>query len=406
MLSKNKNHVLKASSNEFLSKGLENLRLAMSDFSMEEFVIKSLEVVMDMDRRDYLNELHMSGCRDKGNGSYARSFKSLSRNSMIINIPRTRNSVYKPFALEFFKYQQEQINDLVLNLYKKGMTCRDTESILKDFFGENVSYAQVSKLAESFHELRLAWENSLLEKYYKVVFADAIFITLRRGSSYAKEPVHVIYGIREDNKRELLYLSINPSESSNSWSEAFLKLKDRGVEEIDLVVADGLQGLEGEIHKHFPGSSFQKCVVHKMRNVMTKVRSSHKPEIAKDIKHVFDNFDNSSTKEEAMKKLDSFTNKWKKIYPTIGNKFKEETIEYYFTYIDFPPNIRRFIYTTNSIESLNKKIRKATKNKQSFESPQRLLDYVFVVIKDFEASNWMKFPVSAFANWKRQTQFN
>ena len=351
-----------------------------------------------------MQKIKESGFKDKGNGTYPRSFKSLSQNSIIINIPRTRYTDFKPFVLEFLKYNQEQINDLVLTLYRKGLTTRDVSDVLKNFFGEEISYAQVSNLAERFNELRVLWEQSSLESYYKVVYADAIYVTVKRDNSYAKEPVHIMYGVREDNKRELLSLSVNPIESASSWAEDLARLKIRGVKRVDLFVADGLPFLEEQVHKYFPGSGLQKCVVHKMRNILNKIRPKHKAEISQDLKHVFDNFDKDSTILQAHKKLELFIEKWRVSYPEITRSFDLEQIEYYFTYIQFPCHVRRMIYTTNSIESLNKKIRKATKNKQSFEKTERLLDYIFVLIKDFEVENWMKFPVSAFSNWTHYTQ--
>lgn len=390
--------------NSILLQGLKNLRLSLNSFSLEHFVVNTLEMLMHLERDEYLQNLKESGFKDKGNGKYPRSFKSLSQNSLIINIPRTRYTDFKPFVLEFLKYNQEQINDLVLTLYRKGLTTRDVSDILKGFFGEEMSYAQVSNLAEQFNELRTAWENSSLESYYKVVYCDALYITVKRGNSYTQEPVHIIYGVRADNKRELLSLSINPTESASSWSEAIATLKARGVTQIDLIVADGLSYLENEVHKHFPGTAFQKCVVHKMRNVLNKARPKDKGLIAEDLKNVFNNFDKDSSFVLAKEKLSNFIAKWSKIYPNIARSFNDNVIDYYFTYINFPCSVRRMIYTTNSIESLNKKIRKATKNKQSFEKPERLLDYLFVIIKDFELENWMKFPVSSFGNWSTQTQ--
>ena len=136
-----------------------------------------------------------------------------------------------------------------------------------------------------------------------------------------------------------------------------------------------------------------------MRNVLNKTRPQDKAEMAKDLKYVFDNFDRDSTLAIAKNKVGAFIDKWGRSYPKIAQSFQHDTIEYYFTYVQFPPSFRRMIYSTNSIESLNKKIRKATKNKQSFDRIDRLLDYVFVILKDFEIENWMKYPVSAFASW-------
>ena len=280
--------------------GLKSLREALNSLSLEQFVVNTLEMLMFLERDEYLATLKKSGeIKDKGNGTYPRSFKSLSRNALVINIPRTRYTEFKPLVLEFWKYSEAQINELVLTLYRKGLTTRDISSILKEFFGEEMSYAKVSDLAEKFHDIRQAWEQMTLQTYYKVVYGDALYITLRRGASYAKEAVHIIYGVREDNKRELLALAVYASESKETWSECLKGLKKHGVQNIDLVVADGLKGLEDEVHKHFPGTVFQKCVLHKMRNLLNKVRPKHKQQVSLDLKAVFNNFDSNSSVEKA-----------------------------------------------------------------------------------------------------------
>lgn len=379
---------------------LKNIQLSCNDScSFEQFNLAIIESLMLLDREHYLDELRRDGKRDKSNGSYSRRFKSLSRNALSISVPRTRTSEFKPLLIEILKYNQGCIDDLALTLYSKGLTTRDISDIFKTFFSEDISFSQVSKLADQFNELRLIWQNSKLESAYKVLFCDVIFIKVRRGNSYSNEGVHVIYGVREDNHRELLELSINPTESASSWGECFASLKKRGVKKVGLIIADGLPYLENEVHKYFSGAQFQKCAVHKMRSVLNKVRPSDKQSVAADLKELFSNFDASATIEKATVKLQLFLDKWSKHYPRIANSFQEETTEYYFTYIKFPCEIRRMIYTTNQIESLNKKLRKATKNKQSFENPERLLDFLFVIIKDFEENSWMKHPVSAFSIW-------
>ncbi len=203
-----------------------------------------------------------------------------------------------------------------------------------------------------------------------------------------------MYGVKNDNRRELLTLEVVPSESATTWGELFDDLKNRReVEKVDLIVADGLSGLEDEVHRVFPEADFQKCVVHKMRNILNKTRPKEKTEVARDLKEVFNNFSENSSLEKAEMKLKLFIEKWKSKYPNIDRFFKEGKIEYYFTYIKYHHTVRRMIYTTNSIENLNRAIRKATKNKLSFESPGTLLDYVFMVIKKFEEKNWLKYPI-------------
>ncbi len=387
--------------NKVLETSLVSLRNSMSNWSMDEFIVSTIESLMTVERNEYLKSAQSNNKRDKGNGFYLRAFKSLTKNCLTINVPRTRNGLFTPDILELVKLGQSQINDMCLSLYRKGMTSRDISELIEELFGDSVSATKITNLSKVFNEYRTAWLNSKLDNYYKVIFCDCLFITVRRGDSYSREAVYIAYGVKNNNKRELLTLEINPTESATTWGELFDNLKDkRGVDNIGLIVADGLVGLENEVHRVFPEASFQKCVVHKMRNILNKTRPKEKREMADDLKELFDNFSENDTIEKARIKLDLFIEKWKIKYPNINRFFKEGKIEYYFTYIKYHHIIRRMIYTTNSIENLNKTIRKATKNKLSFESPDTLLDYVFMVIKKFEDKNWSKYAVHNYKYFK------
>jgi len=383
---------------KYLETSLINLRNSLSSWSMEEFIVSTIESLMTVERSEYLSQVNNS---DKGNGFYLRLFKTFSKNCLRINVPRTRLGIFSPNTLELVKLGQNQINELCLSLYKKGMTSRDISDLVENMFGDSVSATKITNLAKTFHNFRLAWENSRLDSHYKIMFCDCIFITVRREDSYSREAIYIAYGVKNDNTRELLALNINPTESANEWGEIFDDLKNkRGVKYIDLIVADGLNGLENEVHRVFSQSKFQKCVVHKMRNILNKTRPKDKAEMAIDLKELFDNFDEKNTIEIGLKKVNEFVEKWKIKYPKIKRFFKEGQIEYYFTYTKYHPKIRRMIYTTNSIENLNRIIRKATKNKLSFEKPEYLLDYVFMVIKEFEEKNFQKYPVANYKYFK------
>jgi transposase-like protein len=385
---------------KIIEAGIVNLFNSQDVMDVDKFALSTIETLMLIEREEYLKNIKKG--EDIGNGTYARSFKSLSKSNLTINIPRTRNGDFKPITIELLTKGQEQVNELALELYKNGLSTRSVSKILKNFFNEDIRFTKVSELAEEFNKVRKVWESKKLDSYYKVIYADALFQSLRREDSYSKEALHIIIGVKEDNSKEVLYLGINPTESSNSWEEAFENIKIRGVQNVDLIVADGLTGMEDVVHKLFPNTDFQKCVIHKMRNVMLKIRPKEKEELGADIKEVFNNFSENSTQEKAIIKLDNFLNKWKIKYPNIKRFFANDVKEFYFTYVRYPLAVRRSIYTTNPIENLNRQIRKATKNKYSFEKESRLLDYVFIVVKDFEIQNWQKYPVNLFANWQKE----
>lgn len=384
---------------KYLTGAMKNMRLAFPELSMDEFAIQNMQVLFGMEREEYLQATD----NDKANGYYSRSLKSLMKNGIVINIPRTRDGGFSPIAFELIKMNQEQVNELCLTLYKKGMTSRDVSEVMDKFFGNSVSHTTVAELAEKFHEIRLAWQNSKLESLYRVIFCDCIWITVKRGDSYQKEAVYVCYGVNTQNKRELLALKVNPTETISIWKEVFSEIKERGVLDISLVVADGIQHMEDVVLESFPKAEFQKCVVHKERNILDSIRPKDKKAVGEDLKEVFNNFTKTDSLDTALAKAQVFTEKWRPIYPDLKKFFKPGIIEYYFTYIKFPPEVRRLIYTTNSIENLNRGIRKGTKNKLQFQKPETLLDYVFIVIKEFEEKNWSKYPVQQFEYIKQKS---
>lgn len=398
-----KKAIRQANVESMIHASLSNLFQSQDELSFDQFAITTLEGLMLLEREVYLKQ--GPGTNDAGNGLYLRNFKSLRTNSLQISIPRTRSGKFKPLTLELINKQREQVNQLALLLYRKGLSSRDISTVMAEYFGESISRDTVNNLAESFHSIRKKWENSQLDAHYKAIYCDALYTSLKRGNSYSKEALYVIYGVKEDNSRELLLLEVNPTESSSMWEEYLLKLKQRGVEQIDLIVADGLVGFADIAKKHFQEADVQRCVVHLQRGLLNKIRPRDKEAFSYDLKHAFNNFEQGSNKQEAMKKLGQLVNNWHSSYGSILNKLVDEDfIGDYLTYIDYPIAVRRMIYTTNSIENLNRQIRKVTKTKVTFDKESNLLDLVFMVIKDFESNSWQKYPLQAFQSWPRNTQ--
>ncbi len=384
-----------------IQEALSSLFKNQDSVNLDQFAIITLEALMLLEREDYLKR-HKEGAKDYANGVYRRSFPALRTNSLHISIPRSRNGDFKPITLELLKEQKERVNQLCLLLYRKGLSTRDVSQIMGEYFSQTISRDTINNLASSFHEIRTAWEKRSLDAYYKAVFCDALFVTLKRGNSYSKEALHIIYGVKDDNTRELLLLEINPTESSSIWGEYLKKLRNRGIQQIDLIVADGVPFFADQARIHYPEADVQKCVVHLQRNMLNKVRPRDKEAFALDLKEVFNNFEKASSKNEAIKKLKKFVAHWEASYKRLVTKLLEPNyIEDYLTYISYPVEVRRMIYTTNSIENLNRQIRKVLKTKVSFDVQENLLDLTFMIIKDFEAQNWQRYTVTNFKYWPR-----
>jgi putative transposase len=313
---------------KLLAKSIKSLRQNLTDLNLDSFVKQTLETIMLIEREEYLSALEDRKL-DKGNGHYGRAFNNLSKNSILINVPRTRSGTLSLNSLELLKINREKLDEITLSLYKKGMTFTDIQDFLSETFDHSVSPSTISELTKVFGKFRQAWSNSSLEKHYLAVFCDVIFVTVKRDDSYSKEGVFVAIGVREDYKRELLVLDTNPTEGASNWTEFLTDLRDkRGIQKIDLLIADGLAGMEDELAKVYPKTLFQKCAIHKMRNILNKAKPKDKPEIANDLKQVFDNFESTDTIQKALIKTDLFLKKWDKIYPSFKNQMKAGNIRH------------------------------------------------------------------------------
>lgn len=372
----------------------KNLR-EITSLSTDQLLVEVLESFLKLERNEFLNKRN----KDKGNGYYPRIFQGLSRENLQLRIPRSRTGEFKPALLELVRRDDQMVKEFALDLYTSGLSSRDTEKVIDKYFSKQLSHTTVVELANEYKTVRESWENRRLENKYKVIFVDALHIPLRRIDSYTQEAVLIFIGLREDNKREILAFEVAPCESASAYEDMLEKLIERGLKSVDLFVADGLKGLPDAILKKLPDSEFQHCTVHKKRNVLSKVRHKDKQEVADDLKDVFGLFSEKDDVKEGERRLESFLNKWEPKYPNLKNSFLDR--RYLFTYTKFKPEIRRYIYTTNSIENLNSRVRKAIRNKYSFKNWESLTNYLFLVMMEYEEGTFMKYEVNQFREFKK-----
>jgi len=356
-----------------------------------------LEQLLQAERTNFLEGYEG---KNKANGFYERLFKAIDK-YIKINIPRDRNGEFKPVTLDLIKRQDEQLRNLAAKLYSKGLTTRDIGEVFDDIYGKELSPTTVSNITKEFEQERSEWLNRPLKEIYYTIYIDALRINVRRNN-VEKEAFYIVIGIREDFKREILGVYNLPSESSVGWEEVLKDLKTRGVKNILLVVADGLKGLPNVVKKEFCNAFFQICIVHKKRNILTYVRSKDKKEIAEDLKTVFRVGDAFYTLQMATKEVETFLNKWAKIYPSLRQKLLPEDLEYYFAYLNFPYSIQRMLYTTNWIERLNKSVRRTEKIRNSFPSPDSAMNLICQYLIDKNESFYMKHVITFF---KEESKF-
>ncbi|HGF7435473.1 IS256 family transposase [Enterococcus faecium] len=297
------------------------------------------------------------------NGNYLRSFRT-EYGELNLVIPRDRNGKFSQQTLPAYKRTNDSLETTIIQLFQKGITMSEISKLIEKMYGYHYTPQTISNMTKIVSEDIIAFKERSLESRYSVIFMDATHIPLKR-QTVSKEAVYIVIGIRLDGTKEVLGFSIAPTESAYVWKEILQDLKDRGLKEVLLVVTDGLSGINDSIHSVYPNAQFQQCCVHISRNIAHKVRVSDRQEICSDFKLVYQ----ASSKEEANNQIRFMIDKWKKQYPRVVKLLMDPAI---LTFYNFPPSIRRTIYSTNLIEGFNKQLKKYTKRKEQFPNEESL----------------------------------
>ena len=242
------------------------------------------------------------------NGNYSRSFKT-EFGELNLAIPRDRNGEFSQQTLPAYKRSNDSLETTIIQLFQKGITMSEISELIEKIYGHYYTPQTISNITQIVSEDVVAFKERSLESQYSIIFMDATHIPLKR-QTVSKEAVYIVIGIRLDGTKEVLGFSIAPTGSSYVWKEILQDLKDRGLEEVLLVVTDGLSGINDSIHSIYPNAQFQQCCVHISRNIAHKVRVSDRQEVCNDFKLVYQ----AASKEEAMNQISFMIDKWKKQY--------------------------------------------------------------------------------------------
>ncbi|MDT6645470.1 IS256 family transposase [Enterococcus faecium] len=297
------------------------------------------------------------------NGNYSRSFKT-EYGELNLVIPRDRNGDFSQQTLPAYKRTNDSLETTIIQLVQKGITMSEISDLIEKMYGHYYKPQTISNMSKIVSEDVSAFKERTLEAKYSVIFMDATHIPLKR-QTVSKEAVYIVIGIRLDGTKEVLGFTIAPTESAYVWKEILQDLKDRGLEEVLLVVTDGLSGIDDSIHSVYPNAQFQQCCVHISRNIAHKVRVSDRQEICEDFKLVYQ----ASSKEEANNQIRFMIDKWKKQYPRVVKLLMNPAL---LTFYNFPHAIRRTIYSTNLIEGFNKQLKRYTRRKEQFPNEESL----------------------------------
>ena len=294
-----------------------------------------------------------------------------------LDIPRDRNAEFEPQIIP--KYQREitGMEGQILSLYAKGMSSRDIEEHLNNLYGIDVSPSMISKITDKIIPEIREWQSGQLEDVYPVVFMDAIHYSVRKEGIVVKKAVYLAIGIDREERKEVMGFWIGENESSKYWLNILNELKNRGVQDILIMSVDNLKGFSEAIASVFSKTEIQKCIVHQIRNSIRHISYKDVREFASDLKEMY----NAPTLEQAEIKLDALEEKWGKKYMAVINSWRSNWNELT-TYFKYDTKIRKLIYTTNPIESLNRQLRKYTKTKSLYPTDEALMKSVYLSLKE------------------------
>ena len=350
----------------------------------------TIKEMMEAEMDDHLGyqKSERSDSDDYRNGDKSKRVNS-SYGSMDIYVPQDRKSTFEP---QIVKKRQKDISDIdqkIISMYAKGMTTRQISETIEDIYGFETSEGFISDVTDKILPQIEDWQNRPLDEVYPILYIDAIHYSVRDNGVIRKLAAYVILGINTEGKKEVLSITVGDNESSKYWLSVLNELKNRGVKDILIICADGLSGIKEAIAAAFPKTEYQRCIVHQVRNTLKYVPDKDRKAFASDLKTIY----HASDEEKARLALDRVTEKWSAKYLNAMKRWYDnwDAITPIFK---FSPDVRKVIYTTNAIESLNSTYRKLNRQRSIFPSDTALLKALYLAT--FEATK--KWTMS-IRNW-------
>ena len=313
-----------------------------------------------------------------GNTRNGKSRKTLKGEfgELPIEVPRDRHGSFEPQLIPKHQTRWAGFDDKILSLYARGMTVREIQAHLEEMYGTEVSPSLISSVTDAVVDEVKAWQSRPLDPIYPIVYLDCIHVKIREGTVRVKA-VYLAIGVTIAGEKEVLGLWLAQNEGAKFWLQVVTELRNRGVQDILIACVDGLKGFPDAIEAVFPKATVQLCIVHMVRHSLNYVSWKRRPEVAADLRQIYQ----SATAEEAELRLGEFEDKWDGDYLPIGQSWRRNWPRLV-PFFDYPPEIRKVIYTTNAIESVNMSLRKLTKNRGSFPSDEALLKLFYLALRN------------------------
>ena len=375
-----------------LAKGVKSQK-DLSDLT-SKMVKMTVEAALDSEMEEHLGYTkHSLQGHNTGNNRNGHSRKRLigDHGEIEIETPRDRNGEFEPQFVRKGQTRLTHFDDQILSLYAKGMSTRDIVASFKEMYGADVSPTLISKVTESVIDRVTEWQNRPLDAVYPIVYLDCIVVKIRQNKRVINKSIYLALGVNLDGNKEVLGLWLAETEGAKFWLSVLTELQARGLEDIFIACIDGLKGFPEAIQTVFPQTRVQLCIVHMVRNSLRYVSWKERKAVAAGLKSIYQ----SVTVEEAELELDRFAQIWDDRFPSISRSWRNNWA-YLTPLFNYPQDIRKAIYTTNAIESLNSVIRKNTKNRKIFPSDQSALKVIYLAIE--AASQKWTMPIHHWKN--------
>ena len=342
-----------------------------------------LERALQAEMDDHLgySRYNRSEIKNARNGEFQKNL--ITDNGVIeLNIPRDRNGNFEPAIVKKKQSRIAGLDQKIVSLYAKGMSLSDIKLQLQELYDADVSESLISKITDSVAEEVKAWQSRALETLYPIVFFDCLVVKVRHEKRIVNKAVYVALGIDLSGRKDILGLWISENEGAKFWLSNLTEMKNRGMSDMLIACTDNLTGMSDAIAAVYPKCEHQLCIVHQIRNSLKFVSYKDRKELVADLKPIYQ----APTEDGAQIALDAFDSKWSSQYPQIAKSWYNNW-ENLIIFLQYPEAIRKIIYTTNSIESLNSQLRKVTKNKRVFPSDESVFKTLYLTI-NYITAKW------------------
>jgi len=361
-------------------KGLTQDEVVGQDGLIKQLTGKILQRALEAEMTEHLGyEKNSNDGDNSGNSRNGHTEKTvlLENQSTTIEVPRDRNSTFEPIIIPKYEKRLPIFNDQIISMYSFGMTDRDIKSHLEKIYNVEVSPDLISRVTNAVLEEVREWQNRPLEKSYAIVYLDALKVKGREDGKSCLKSVYTALAVNFEGKKEVLGLWIAENEGAKFWMGVLTELKNRGVQDILIACMDGLTGFPEAVRSVYPNTRVQLCIIHMVRNSTKFVSWKDLKKVCADLKSIY----SASSEAAGRDALEEFGKKWDEKYPMIFRSWEHhwDNLSEFFKY---PPEIRRAIYTTNAIESMNYQLRKVTKNRSTFSTDDAILKILYLAIRN------------------------